>query len=159
VKSLSSKYLTLLSLYDGWKVISLGKLRHISGSSSKNPIIWKCCTVDTFVYPWRRSDQLGVLHQPCTDEYISCYVTVKKPVLSYLLLCLLLQYSSGIYSHFPASTRQTSFWKTSKLTHVAIILIFKSLLINIKIQRKAGQTLQLIYKFEAIIVRWWENRW
>ncbi len=39
--------------------------------------------------PGRRSDQLGVLQQHCTVHvqclYISCYVTVNKPVLSYLL--------------------------------------------------------------------------
>jgi hypothetical protein len=46
--------------------------------------------------PGRRSDQSGVRQQHWTVHvhclYISCYVTVNKPVLSYLLSRLLLQW-------------------------------------------------------------------
>jgi hypothetical protein len=48
--------------------------------------------VDTCLHPWRRSDRLGVPSNHILHLCIRCYVTVNKPVLSYLLLRLLPQW-------------------------------------------------------------------
>ncbi len=44
--------------------------------------------------PTDRLTSWGVLYHPCTVpvQYIGCYLSNNKPVLSYLLLCLLLQH-------------------------------------------------------------------
>jgi hypothetical protein len=65
--------------------------------------------VDTCLHPWLAVRQLGVLQQHWTVHvqclYISCYVTVNKPVLSYLLSHLLPQ-TQILYPHIMVKTRR-----------------------------------------------------
>ncbi len=86
---------------DGVPVPSMGTAKEVrpltSSRSSRRQSSGGAPWTPAYI-PSRRSDQSDVLQQHWTVHvqclYISCYITVNKSVLSYLSLCLLLQYSS-----------------------------------------------------------------